>query len=97
MSCPSCVDATVAVVPDGTEWRLASEIGCSGGCDETSIIWWHFWRLGELPPPLPPDDRQRRYAQGAVRRILADIPDQPTAAYLRRAAYEVGRFVPPTS
>ena len=92
MDCPACLAGAVAIVPEGDDWRIAGEVGCSAGCGEPSIIWWHMWRTGDLPPPLPPDDRQRRYAQGAVRRMLAEIPDRPTAARLRRVAYDVGRF-----
>ena len=49
--CPACCGATVAVIPDGTGWRLASEIGCSRGCEPSAIEWWHAWRRGDLPPP----------------------------------------------
>ena len=92
MDCPACLAGAVAIVPNSDGWRIAAEVGCSTGCAGPEIVWWHLWRLGDLPPPLPPDERQRRYAQGAVRRMLAEIPETPTAARLRRVAYEVGRF-----
>jgi hypothetical protein len=83
----------VAVVPDAGGWRLAAEIGCSRGCSESDIWWWHLWRNGNLPPPPAPGPRQRRYAEAALNRILSELPGRPDATRLRRAAYDAGRFL----
>lgn len=95
MVCPACLIGWVAIVPDGTRfgYRLASEIGCSAGCDPPEVAWWHLWRLGELPPPPPPGERARRYAAGAIRRTLADLPERPSRDQLRRVAFDAGRWL----
>jgi hypothetical protein len=91
--CPACCEATVAIVPHGQGWRLAAEIGCSRGCSEAAIRFWQAWRCGEIPPEAPADERAQRYAGGAVRRILAELPGRPTAAELAHAAFRCGQFV----
>lgn len=95
MPCPCCRAGWCALLPDGTAYgyRLAAEIGCSNGCDPGEVQWWHLWRLGELPPREPVDERARRYAAGAIRRTLTELPTRPSAAELRRAAFSAGRWL----
>jgi hypothetical protein len=65
------------------------------GCDAPEILWWQNWRLGDLPAlePGEPDERARRYATGALRRILGELPDHPSLPQLRRAAFTVGTWL----
>ena len=95
LPCPSCCTGWVPVLPDGTQfgYRLASEAGCSDGCDGPSVAWWHAWRMGELPPRAQPDERAKRYALGCIKRALVDIPDKPTLAQLKGAAFEIGSWL----
>ena len=96
MPCPSCCRGWVPIVPDGTPdgYRLAAEVGCTIGCAESHIRWWHLWRLGLLPPSAPSDPgRTRRYAAACIRRILEGLPDRPTAEQLRRAAFQIGGWL----
>jgi hypothetical protein len=91
--CPSCCAATVALVPDGTGWRMASEMGCSRGCPQPLVELWQLIRLGEPVPPPPPDERGRRYALAAVRRIVRELPAKPSLPELKRAAFACGGWV----
>lgn len=93
--CPACLEGWCAVLPDGTEfgYRLAVEYGCSAGCEPAAVAWWHAWRCGALPPRAAPDDRARRYAVGAIRRELAELPEQPTLPQLRAKAYKIGSWL----
>jgi hypothetical protein len=96
-SCPACVAAWVLLVPsrDGTDYEVAIEDGCSGGCDPALVAWWASWRAAVLPSRElrePPDERARRYAAACIRRILAELPDRPTLAELRRAAFLTGSW-----
>ena len=93
--CPCCCAGWSAVLPDGTEfgYRVAVEFGCNLGCDPELVAWWHAWRCGTLPPRPEPDDRARRYAAGAIRRELGDLPDRPTLPDLRRRAYRIGQWL----
>ena len=89
--CPTCCVGWVPVVPDGSEfgYRTAVEIGCSAGCDPPAVAWWHYWRLGILPPAPDPTEAQQRYARGAVRRALDDVFNGKDAIARARDA---GRF-----
>lgn len=92
--CPACCAATVALIPSGRGgWRIASEIGCSRGCAPAAIDAWQAWRCGEGLPAAELDDRARRYAMGAVRRVLDEIPAQPTLTQLIKAAFRCGQLV----
>lgn len=75
LPCPACLEGWVLIAPDGTRfgYRLAVETGCSAGCEPPLVAWWRAWRLGDLPPPEPPSERQRRYAHAAVRNALDDV------------------------
>jgi hypothetical protein len=81
------------LLPDGTwdGYRLA-EIECSAGCLPEEVQLWHLIKLGELPPQEP-DQQVRRYAAGALRRILGELPDRPSERQLRRAAFDAGRWL----
>jgi hypothetical protein len=85
----------VPLLPDGTPdgYELASQIGCSAGCHPIAIAWWAAWRAGDLPPRPPADERGRRYAAAVVGRVLNELPPHPTVGDLRRAAYELGRWL----
>lgn len=93
--CPVCLEGWAAVLPDGSEfgYRLAHEYGCSAGCEPELVAWWRAWRCGVLPPRLEPNDRARRYAAGAIRRELADLPERPTMPQLRAKAYRIGQWL----
>jgi hypothetical protein len=80
-------------VPDGTSdgYRLAAEVGCSCGCDPAEVAWWWLWKLGELPAQAP-DQRQQRYARGAVRKILVELQENLNAAEVRHRAYRIGQL-----
>jgi hypothetical protein len=92
--CPCCCAATVALIPSGRDgWRIASEIGCSRGCTAAEIDAWQAWRCGQAPPAAELDNRAHRYAMGAVRRILAELPEHPAREQLLQAAFRCGQFV----
>jgi hypothetical protein len=97
LPCPACCLGWVPLMPDGTSdgYRLAAEIGCSVGCEAPAVFWWQAWRLGELlaREPAQADERAQRYARGALRRILGELPDRPTVPELRRAAFAAGRWL----
>jgi hypothetical protein len=95
--CPCCCAGWVALVPDGTRsgYRIAAEPGCSAGCEAPEVLWWQSWRLGELPTrePAEADEQARRYAYGALRRVLGELPDRPDRKRLLRAAFDAGRWL----
>jgi hypothetical protein len=68
MRCPACCEGWCALLPAGRGYRIAP-IGCSSGCDPLETEWWHLWRTGLLPPPIPieADAAARRYVTGAIR------------------------------
>jgi hypothetical protein len=87
----------VPLLPDGSwyGYRLAAEIECSQGCEAPEILWWQGWRLADLTAhePVEPDERARRYAAGALRRILGELPEVPTERQLTGSAYQTGRWL----
>jgi hypothetical protein len=94
--CPSCLDGRAALDPDPSDelgYILAAE-PCTRGCEPELIQWWHLWRSGELPPapPVEHDERAQRYAKAVLRRITADLKQQPSETRLKRAAYDAGRW-----
>jgi hypothetical protein len=95
--CPCCCRGWVPVLPlgdaDPYAYRLAVEAGCSRGCEPPAVAWWHAWKMGDLPPPVPPDDRAERYARGAIRRLLAALPERPSLARLKAAAFWAGQWL----
>jgi hypothetical protein len=42
---------------------------------------------------VPADERSRRYAAGALRRILDALPDRPSEHELNRAAFAAGHWL----
>jgi hypothetical protein len=91
--CPWC-SGWVALLPCGWDSYRIAEIGCSADCDEDQVHRWQFWRLGmPMHEPLPADEQSRRRAAGIVRRILEDLPEQPSERQLTGAAYQSGRWL----
>ena len=96
MPCPICCAGWVPLVPAGDGYRLGVEVGCSRGCDDAAeMMRMHLLRLGELPTreAVEPDERARRYATGAIRRILGSLPERPSQTQLRRAAFDAGSWL----
>jgi hypothetical protein len=97
LPCPACCVGWVPLVPDGSRfvYRLVAEIGCSAACEAPEILWWQGWRLGDLPAlkPMEAGERDQRYATGALRRILGDLPARPTKRQLTGAAYQSGGWL----
>lgn len=94
LPCPVCVRGRVAVVYGLDRWELRAEHGCSGdACAPSHILWWHAWRLGEQPPRPPVDERGRRYAQAALRRVMESLPARCTLANLRAVAEQAGHWL----
>jgi hypothetical protein len=93
LPCPCCCQGWVPLAARGGAYELHLSIGCTRGCDPAYIAWWHSWRLGEIPPRLAEDrERAYRYARGAIRRVLAGLPPNPSERSLRGAAYAAGRW-----
>ena len=80
---------TAATMATGSPPRSAA----TPGCGPPEVAWWHLLRLGERPPPAPPDERARRYASGAISRILTELPLRPSVTELRRAAVIAGGWL----
>jgi hypothetical protein len=94
LPCPACVHGRAAVVYGEHGWTLRAENGCSGeGCAPSYILWWHAWRKGEQTPRLPADERAKRYAWSAIRRVMERLPGRCTPAELRAVAQQAGRWV----
>jgi hypothetical protein len=96
--CPSCCQGWCRLLPDPTDpydYVLDLANGCSHGCEVEEVAWWHLWRAGLLPPrePLLADEQIRRRAAGIIRRILTDLPEQPSERQLTGAAYQSGRWL----
>lgn len=104
MPCPCCLEGWVALVPDGRPYgyRVALALGCGGGCPPALVVWWHAWRLGELPadPPRGPTPRSRAHARAVVSaeigsRLAGSAARRDPAGALRAAAFRVGRVLEP--
>jgi hypothetical protein len=97
LPCPACCQGWVPLVPDGSRfgYRLVAEIGCSAACEAPEILWWQGWRLGDLPAlkPMEAGERAWRYAYGALRRVLSELPDRPDRERLLRTAFDAGRWL----
>jgi hypothetical protein len=99
LPCPSCVQGWALLAPSAVDphgYDLDLTAGCSRDCSSDEVAWWWLWRRCEMPParnPGPPDERARRYARGAVRLILGELPDRPSERQLTNAAYQAGRWL----
>jgi hypothetical protein len=89
LHCPCCCSGWVPLAPRGDGYEIELSIGCTRGCDPNEITWWHCWRTGTLPPETEPDERQRRYARGAVKNALAAALEGKNPL---SAARDAGRF-----
>jgi hypothetical protein len=95
--CPCCCEGWVGLAPDGSRfgYGIAADVGCSCGCVGPEISWWQLWQLGHLPPRIVQavTGRTKAYVKAVVRRMLVDLPQQPTLDELRQVAFQLGRWL----
>jgi hypothetical protein len=95
--CPCCSRGVVILRPTGQPYTytIYAQASCSGEqCPPELILWWQELHCGRLPGLVgEPDERARRYASAVLRRVLADMPERPSAVDLKRSAFKAGQWI----